>query len=615
MAVGDYIICEPLRVWNRLEPRARRDDFSQALRAEIADPAWMLGRQWQFGELRGEDTGSPVVVKVATRSGSIESVRSPGGGFVPHEPSRPLEATVERQPFSVDVRLRAELGRQLLAVLADRSARHNESSSQPPFDPAGIRQSLRTLYGFAQPPSVVGTSPVARAEHIRTQLSEDVLACAQALAGRGVDGWAVLQALPSGTLSGSTLPGALVAGVHPAHLPLWVETLEAFRTWYRATYGDPTPSCWVKTQLEYSFQVDVPRPGGGSLVLKVPEYHGGRLDWDAFEQGPATVGSGGPDRLTRRTAQMIPAPAEFPGMPHPRFWQLEDGAVNLGDLRADTTDVVKVVVAEFALLFGNDWFVFPLSHPVGSLVEVEGLVVTDVFGQRTLVEPATPPNDGGWARWAFFELTGDAAASLGAHLFIPPVVGDLQESEPVEAVSLLRDESANMVWAIERVLGDGLGGGCDGGELARRFERRLRVESPVPTPGSSTSTATLVYQLGTGVPEHWIPFTPVHQPRQDRAVRLQRASMPRFAFDAVRPVRPQTEILRPGLRSDDSQVAPYFIHEEEVPRSGVRVESTIQRARWFDGSTHLWLGRRKLSGRGEGSSSLTFDVLRQRPKS
>jgi hypothetical protein len=31
--------------------------------------------------------------------------------------------------------------------------------------------------------------------------------------------------------------------------------------------------------------------------------------------------------------------------------------------------------------------------------------------------------------------------------------------------------------------------------------------------------------------------------------------------------------------------------------------------RWQDGSTHLWIGRRKKIGTGEGSSGLRFDAL------
>ena len=47
-------------VWNRLEGRPRTIEFDRALRAEVRDALWMLTRQWQLGEFRGEDAGSPV---------------------------------------------------------------------------------------------------------------------------------------------------------------------------------------------------------------------------------------------------------------------------------------------------------------------------------------------------------------------------------------------------------------------------------------------------------------------------------------------------------------------------------------------------------------------------
>jgi len=34
-----------ITLWNRLEGRARREDFDRSLRAEIRDPLWMLTRQ------------------------------------------------------------------------------------------------------------------------------------------------------------------------------------------------------------------------------------------------------------------------------------------------------------------------------------------------------------------------------------------------------------------------------------------------------------------------------------------------------------------------------------------------------------------------------------------
>jgi hypothetical protein len=49
--------------------------------------------------------------------------------------------------------------------------------------------------------------------------------------------------------------------------------------------------------------------------------------------------------------------------------------------------------------------------------------------------------------------------------------------------------------------------------------------------------------------------------------------------------------------------------EEEVPREGAILERSFQHARWFDGTSVLWVGRRRRAGRGEGSSGLRFDTL------
>jgi len=51
------------------------------------------------------------------------------------------------------------------------------------------------------------------------------------------------------------------------------------------------------------------------------------------------------------------------------------------------------------------------------------------------------------------------------------------------------------------------------------------------------------------------------------------------------------------------------LFEEEAPREGVRITLSYQLTRWIDGSSHLWVGRRKGVGRGEGSGGLQFDSL------
>lgn len=616
--MGYSLGCEPLRVWSRLEPRARRKSFDRVLRAEIYDPLWMFARQWQLGEFKGEDTGSPILAKLAVRTAKLDGFRGRTGGFAGYDDGIPLEARVERRWLPTDEATRVNLGRQWLRFLDAAGRAHDDAGGTPVYDGPTFHARFRERFPI-EVPRPTGDSPeaaVARARWTSNAARRRYLA---AVAGRAVDGVALAESLPD-SIVWSALPAAFTTDVPDGHRDLMVEAARQFRAWLERVYTQPTDpedDAWNASQLEYQFACRLPRPDGGTLTLKADEYASGRLDWYSFDRGLRSLGDGTPpEGVSEHALSVIPTPAQFPGQPHPRWWQMEDGSVDLGNIRADTTDTAKIIVAEFALVYGNNWFVIPVEQVAGSLAEVSGIVVTDVFGQRTLVRSATAGASRDWTRWEMFSLGRERAdgddGALEAHLFLPPVVRDVLESEPLESARMVRDEMTNTVWAIETRVPDGLGRGRDGHEAARRFAEAL-TGPPPPAPQSGREPPRLQYVLGNSVPENWIPFVPVHKPQDDRAVRLQRASMPRFLGDAVRPVRPLTRVLRPGLTDDDRQLEPYFIHEEEVPRAGVRLEGSYQRARWYDGTTFVWYGMRKRSGRGEGSSGLRFDVLDHEP--
>ena len=161
----------------------------------------------------------------------------------------------------------------------------------------------------------------------------------------------------------------------------------------------------------------------------------------------------------------------------------------------------------------------------------------------------------------------------------------------MEKVQFIRDEMANMVWAIEQRVASRLG---EGVMLARRDSNDATTSAPAPMTR---------YVLGTAVPDYWRPFIPVHLPGSVRSIRLQRARLPG-------PIQePKAEILRTEIEGS------YFIEEEEVPRAGRIVQRSFQRARWHDGKTYLWIGRRSETGRGEGSSGLVFDHVLERGES
>src|SRR5262245_52515239 len=78
--------------WNRLEGRPRTLAFDRALKAEVRDALWMLTRQWQLGEFRGDDAGSPVFAKVHAATTRLTKYRAGTHAPEPFEDDIPLEA-------------------------------------------------------------------------------------------------------------------------------------------------------------------------------------------------------------------------------------------------------------------------------------------------------------------------------------------------------------------------------------------------------------------------------------------------------------------------------------------------------------------------------------------
>ena len=81
-----------ITVWNRLEGRPRTPEFDRALRAEVRDALWMLTRQWQLGEFRGDDAGSPVVARLHLATTQLTRYRPGEHDPQPMPTDAPLEA-------------------------------------------------------------------------------------------------------------------------------------------------------------------------------------------------------------------------------------------------------------------------------------------------------------------------------------------------------------------------------------------------------------------------------------------------------------------------------------------------------------------------------------------
>ncbi|SEG87944.1 hypothetical protein SAMN04489712_12142 [Thermomonospora echinospora] len=552
-----------ITTWTRLEPRTRVNDFGESVAARVEDPAWLLGRQWQLGEFAASSGGSPATVRMRVTAGRLSAYRGTGGsgatatGYDPM--GLPLETLVEREPDHGDLGLRADGGRLFLRLLTQHGI-------------GRFRKAFTAAYPLPVPDS--GDPAIDAA----------VTADLGVLAGRVPDAAALATAFASGVvippLSAEEPPPT--GGERRAAEAAAAEFRTAWASYVSRPGAEVTP--WDSTRLEHAFALGA-RLGTDDVTLVAREYLGGALDWYDLDvaadgtQVPATQPS------TDIVSTGIPTPIRYPGMPADRWWEFEDGRVHFGGIETGATDLGHMLLAEFATLYSNDWFTLPVELPVGTIARVSSLVVTDTFGIRTVIEAAAHPD------WEMFRLRGGGPDT--ALFVLPPVAAHTMDGEPVEDVLLVRDEAANIVWGVEKLVEHQAGRPLDRHEL---HLAALRAAPPPPVP--PPSQGDLDYRLRAAAPpEHWIPYVP--QATADR-LRLVRSALTRPVTG--QPIPPLSRLL----------TAAGWLADEEVPREGARVMRQWRLARWTDGSTHLWQARRKRAGRGEASSGLRYDVLTRR---
>jgi hypothetical protein len=598
-------------VWNRLEGRPRTVSFDRALRAEVRDALWMLTKQWQMGEFRGSDAGSPAFAKLQIDTTRLTKYQPDAAAVQPFEYEVPLEGKVERRPVPlvqgnrpVALDLRLLMGRQWLALIKGIGT----------YEAAFIAR-----YPIAAP------DPTRKEDADRCAHPE-VWQWYAAVAGRAMDG-AALHAHLKASAANRAYDGIAVAASDRAALD---ERAARFLAWFDRQFLQPPATgddAWLAERLEYQFSASAPIPGGEKVYV-AEAYCQGRLDWysldidatrTALDAVPGSEVTGLPEDAGVRT--MIPTPVSFSGMPNTRWWSFEDRKTNFGDINASTGDLPKLLFLEFALVYSNDWFLIPYTLPAGAIATIRGFAVKTVFGERFWIAAADQGLEASAKRWGLFTINtrGSKSGQADTSLLVLPTVPKIQQSAPTEDILLIRDEVANMVWGVEKVVPLASGESKPGVEAARQtrayFEGLLaRAPGASPPVPAVPLAAPVRYNLMTTVPENWIPLIPVHVPGDNRKIQLQRAALPRILEGDPDPpvkVRPRTVLLRQGLDQDPPE--PYLLHEEEVPRAGARILQCYQRTRWTDGQVYTWLRVQRQTGRGEGASGLAFDQLEDVP--
>jgi hypothetical protein len=181
--------------------------------------------------------------------------------------------------------------------------------------------------------------------------------------------------------------------------------------------------------------------------------------------------------------------------------------------------------------------------------------------------------------------------------FLPPALGRVTEGSTLEDVLFMRDEMANVAWAIERTLENA---------LEQAFPALANSTAPT-TADAPAAGAAARYLLASTVPENWIPLLPVQLQLPSDAGKI----ISRLKRGAVLQPDGSQKVHHAQGQALNSSGA-LLLYDEEVPREGVHVTRSRRMARWIDGSTWVWTAFRKQVGRGEGSSGLRFDQLLDR---
>ena len=429
--------------WDRIEGSSRDDELDAGVEARVADPLWMLARQWQVGEFRGDDAGNPIAARMEWQATALRSYR-PGddGTFVPMPTTQPLERVVEAAPPPTSGAARLHWSSRLAAQLSRRLVREGHGDAVA---------ALAKADAFELPAGDAVALPGAGST--ATEL----------LRRRSFDGAAVLDA------DDATI-GAALAGLPATSRDEALGIIERWQAATRARFATPPRDTWDDTRLEHRFSITA-GTGDSEVVITATEYAGGHLDWYSFDVERPRRGAGTkppvidvppvvdvPPIVVTRPAEKvtaIPTPVRYAGMPASRWWAFEEGDVHFGDIAAAPGDLGRLLLADYVTVYGNDWYSIPLRLPLGTVSQVLDLKVYDTMGggftsiaHAALADERRP----GQRAFRLYELSGDPSvkADKAPLLLLPPSLSGAQVGPMLERVELVRDEAANLAWGIER---------------------------------------------------------------------------------------------------------------------------------------------------------------------
>ena len=581
--------------WTRLEPQVNGADMGVSSSARLFDPLWLMTRQWQVGEFQGEDTGSPVQARVRATAAPLArcvfgELSATNNAARPYDPMRaPLETLVERRRMRA-----ANANDSRMLGLAVEAGLHFLRMIELNTLAKKYRPAFLANYLLESP--LVPDGP----------LSDDpTLAFVQTMVGRAPD---------ARRLASAFRPTAPLIALDPnlkikaTDLTAVQQVATAWLAWYDGLFAEPASTAddaWVPPRLEYAASVAarLSAQPQDAVTLSASEFDGGRLDWSSFDINTTlTIDTTGIQSFAPLNEITVPSPVTFSGAPAPRFWEMEDGKVAYGLVPVGPTDLAHLMMIEYASSYGNDWFLVPLTIPVGQVTRVDSLVVTDSFGVRSLVRPIgdpalATPYFSMWQQSSRRYAGNPIGSPVANRFFLPPTLARSVDSAVIEDVLFTRDEMANIVWGIERNV-EGAAEAAVPLSASQATSDAGAASTDVPAAGEPPR-----YRLSSAVPDNWIPLLPVQIQLTDNGPvlsRLKRGAV--LQPDGRNKVHsPRSETL--------AALGTALLFDEEVPREGVHITRRRRMVRWIDGSTWVWTAFRSDMGSGEGSAGLRFDRL------
>ena len=209
-----------LQFKSRIEGRTRDADPTEAMRLRVHDPLWMLARQWQMGEFRGNNTGTAMSVRCIVRYEDCSS--------------DPIEPVTEQINPRIDFLAKIESAVHFLDLM--RSSGLNVKEHLP-----GLIQSFPIDWNALDDSLVLPDAVTSQQEHL---LNRHLQNYARAYRGKIFDGEALYNHLVQGQ---SFLKGDSE------------EAETKFKAWFQKKYKPVSSDSqsWQEADLCYTVETNV----------------------------------------------------------------------------------------------------------------------------------------------------------------------------------------------------------------------------------------------------------------------------------------------------------------------------------------------------------------------